>query len=62
MRIFRQGIYRNCTQKQYKDKFKAQGYVIVKEKKDIEQYHKGGGWYEYEGETYRKSDLLEVIK
>lgn len=28
---------------------------------DIEQYKKGGGWYEYKGETYRKHDLLELL-
>ena len=69
MRIKKGGINRNCTKKEYNDKFKSLGYEIVEEVAeveetliDIEQYSKGGGWYEYEGKSYRKDDLLEVIE
>lgn len=65
------GVIRICTEKAFRDKFKGQGYEIVKEvetkplevdtEPDIEQYFKGHGWYEYEGKSYRKSDLLDVI-
>lgn len=43
-------------------KQKAEIEVEAEEKEiDIEQYKKGGGWYEYKGETYRKNDLLELL-
>lgn len=28
---------------------------------DIEQYSKGGGWYLYEGKSYRKADLIKKL-
>lgn len=37
---------------------------ICKEKNkeiDIEQYHSGYGWYEYEGSKYRREDLLKKL-
>ena len=83
MKINKSGINRICTKKEYNDKFKSLGYVVIEEFKEIEKdmsaedmkiiqeisdgisiedYSKGGGWYEYEGKSYRKDDLLEVIE
>ena len=67
MKINKSGINRSCTKKEYNDKFKSLGYEVVSEIEeetpiDLENYSKGGGWYEYEGKSYRKDDLLEVIE
>jgi len=73
IRIKKGGVVRITTEKAFKDKFKGQGYVIVEEQeqkplevdtepeKDIEDYSKGNGWYEYEGKSYRKADLIEML-
>ncbi len=63
------GAVRICTQKAFNDKFKGQGYAVVEEVKEkpleaiveLESYSKGGGWYEHEGKSYRKADLLEKL-
>jgi len=69
MKIKKGGVLRICSEKDYNNKFKKVGYAVIPEEikkplKDdigIEEYHKGGGWYEYDGETYRKADLLEKL-
>lgn len=68
IKIKRDGIVRACTLKQYEDKFKRLGYEIIDKPKkdtpkviDVEKYFKGGGWYEYQGESYRKAELLEKL-
>jgi hypothetical protein len=32
-----------------------------KEEINLEEYDKGRGWYEYEGKSYRKDDLIELL-
>jgi hypothetical protein len=69
MRIKKGGVRRECTEREYNTKFKRLGYSIIPEevkkplkpKINVDEYHKGGGWYEYDGETYRKADLLEKL-
>lgn len=64
MRIKKRGAYRTCTEREYLKKFKPLGYVTIEELKeeiDISEYHKGAGWYDYEGETMRKAELLEKL-
>lgn len=67
------GVVRITTEKAYKDKFKGLGYAVVEHEEtkpledhtepesDIEEYYKGRGWYEYEGKSYRKADLIEKL-
>lgn len=66
IKIRKGGINRICTINQYNNQFKRLGYEVVEvetiEVIDLEQYFKGGGWYEYQGKSYRKADLLEVLE
>jgi hypothetical protein len=66
MLIKRQGITRICSESDYKRKFKSLGFEIVEQETedkemDVEDYHTGRGWYEYEGKKYRKDDLIELL-
>lgn len=67
MKIKRGGVRRNCTKEKYRNKFKRLGYEIVESETDkkeminIEQYHTGYGWYEYEGKSYRKTELKKKL-
>lgn len=67
MKIKRKGIVRITTKEKFNRLFKSQGYIeaeaddIEVEADDIEKYSKGGGWYEYEGKSYRKDKLIEKL-
>jgi hypothetical protein len=76
MNIKKGGVRRIKSKKLFESKFKKLGYVVVdgpkeepkeeieeepKEEINLEEYDKGRGWYEYEGKSYRKDDLIELL-
>ena len=48
--------------KEEKEEGDAKVEEVEKEPINIEEYHTGYGWYEYEGKKYRKDDLIKLLE
>ena len=74
--IKRGGAVRRTTEDKYNKYFKGLGYEAVEDTKepkepaktaikdelDVSEYQTSPGWYEYEGNKYRKAELIELLE